>query len=346
MTCWILNCLLVFFVLVKRKMMITERKRKKKKKKEARFSTWFSSSRSLFPPANKNPLFLPCADLTELSRFGNCHLSLFLLLLDHLTMVRTTTTSRLVAFTHLSPLSLHRAHLPATTPTTFIQQAAYSTRKHVPDSVKNNAKNNNSIGNNSPTRVGTHASQHTPSRQHGKGEPSALNRRAHYSPAKSKQTTTLRRPPPPPPKEYRQEELVADQSINEPLPESQIRMTSQEPSRPAPATPLPRVHRSWDHATRELSYKPGYRNAEKHVDRSLRADVMKASTSQQIATRCSRNNANSSGKHELGRSNSTSSVVENVYPTNFWTVPDTERVSRPILLLCDQCNTEMFYHSP
>ncbi|KAG0298897.1 hypothetical protein BGZ96_004204 [Linnemannia gamsii] len=42
-----------------------------------------------------------------------------------------------------------------------------------------------------------------------------------------------------------------------------------------------------------------------------------------------RNNANPSGKHKPERSNSASPVLGNVYPTNFWTVADTERIESP-----------------
>lgn len=266
-------------------------------------------------------------------------------------MLRVPTTSRLAASAHLSLLSLQHATFPATASATFIRQATYSARKHATDSVKNNAKNSNSSDNNSPTRTGTRASHRMSSKQHGRSEPSAQNRRARYSLAKPKHVDTTKDTRIPltralPPKDCSQEKLVADQLINEPLPASQIQRTNQEPSRPIPAAPPPRVHRAWDHATREQLYKSGYKNAEKFADRNLRADVMKVSTSQQTATRSNgmapRNNANPSGKNKPERSNSASPVVENVYVTNFWTVPDTERVSRPMLLSCNQHYTAMY----
>ncbi|KAF9538365.1 hypothetical protein EC957_006880 [Mortierella hygrophila] len=79
--------------------------------------------------------------------------------------------------------------------------------------------------------------------------------------------------------------MVADQWIKEPLPESEIETTGREPSRPLPVAPPPRSNRAWDHtaATTERPYRPGYKNAEKHADRILRADFMMASTSPHTA---------------------------------------------------------------
>lgn len=269
-------------------------------------------------------------------------------------MVRATT--RLVASTHWSLLNLHHALLPATTtPATFIRQAAYSTHKHASASVKNNAKNNDhNNSNNLPSAGGNHVMQHTPSRQHKTSEPSPQNKhRTHNSPTKLKRADTTKgstRPTPTSPTvDYSQQKAVADRLIRDPLPESRIETTSKEPSRSVPVAPPPHVHRTRDHtaATTERLYKSGYKNAEKHADRMLGADFAMASTSPHTAagpegtTRRSSNNT--SGKQEPRRSNSASPTAEHLYPTNFWTVPDTERVSRPTPVFSVLCDAAMHY---
>ncbi|KAF8942495.1 hypothetical protein BGZ47_006425 [Haplosporangium gracile] len=132
--------------------------------------------------------------------------------------------------------------------------------------------------------------------------------------------------------DHSQQKLVVDQLLKEPLPESQIQTTSQEPSRSVSVDLPLRAHRTRDHAAiGERLYKPGYKNAEKHADRSLGADFMMTSTSShttagsEVTARRSKDN-NTSGKREPGRSNSASPTAEQLYPTNFWTVPDTERI--------------------
>ena len=255
-------------------------------------------------------------------------------------MVRATTS--LVASTHWSLHSLHHALLPRTaTPATFIRQAAYSIHKHASASMENNAKNNDRNNSNNLSRAGgIHVLQHTSSRQHNTSEPSPQNKhRTHNSLTKLKRADTTNgstRPPPTSPKvDHSQQKLVADQLIKEPLPESQIEATSQEPSRSVPVAPPPHVHRTRGHtaATTERLYKSGYKNPEKHADRILGADFIMASTSPHTAAGPERmtwrSSDNTSGKQGSRRSNSASSAAEHLYPTNFRTVPDTERVSRP-----------------
>ncbi|KAF9149185.1 hypothetical protein BG015_009033 [Linnemannia schmuckeri] len=85
--------------------------------------------------------------------------------------------------------------------------------------------------------------------------------------------------------DHNQQKLVADQLIKEPLPESQIQTTSQEPSLSAPVDLPLRVHRTRNHAAiGEQLYKPGYKNAEKHADRSVGAKFMLTSTSSHTTT--------------------------------------------------------------
>ncbi|KAF9136997.1 hypothetical protein BGX30_010630 [Mortierella sp. GBA39] len=82
-------------------------------------------------------------------------------------------------------------------------------------------------------------------------------------------------------------------------------------------------------ANQRIKEPSGYKNAEKHADRILRADFMMASNSPHTAgpeSTTRRSSDDTSGKQEPRRSNSASPAAENLYPTNFWTVPDTERI--------------------
>ncbi|KAK5820918.1 hypothetical protein F5H01DRAFT_365308 [Linnemannia elongata] len=252
-------------------------------------------------------------------------------------MVRATT--RLVASTHWSLLNLHHALLSTTTtPATFIRQAAYSTHKRASASVNNNAKNNDHNNYNNLSRAeGTHVLHHTPSRQHKTSERSLQNKHlTQNSPTKLKRADmtkgSTRLPPTPPKVDHSQQKLVAYQLIEEPLPEFQTVTTNQEPSRSGHIAPSPHVHRTRNHITAatERLYKFGYKNAEKHADRVLGANLMIASTSPDAASgpenMTRRSSDNTFGSQEPRRSNSASPVAEHLYPTNFWTVPDTERI--------------------